>query len=102
MLAGPIYAQRRYHEYFYGVAPQFATATRPAYQAPGGYAGTQLLVAVSKRYANYWVGAYVRHDWLQARQFHRQPAGAATELLGRWSRFRVDDQGLFAMVDSDD
>ena len=73
VLSGPLYAQRRYHEYFYGVAPQYATAERPAYQAPGGYAGTQLLLAISRRYPNYWIGAYVRHDWLQAAVFSDSP-----------------------------
>ncbi len=33
LLTGPLFADRRYHAYFYSVAPQFATATRPAYQA---------------------------------------------------------------------
>jgi MipA family protein len=73
VLGGPLYAQRRYHEYFYGVAPQYATAARPAYQAPGGYAGTQLLLALSRRYPNYWIGAYMRHDWLQAAVFSDSP-----------------------------
>jgi outer membrane protein len=73
LLAGPLYAQRRYHEYFYSVAPQYATAERPAYQAPGGYAGSQLLVAVSRRYPNYWLGAYLRHDWLQGAVFDASP-----------------------------
>ena len=73
LLGGPLYAQRRYHEYFYSVAPQYATAERPAYQAPGGYAGSQLLVAVSRRYPNYWLGAYLRHDWLQGAVFDASP-----------------------------
>jgi outer membrane scaffolding protein for murein synthesis (MipA/OmpV family) len=73
MLAGPLYAQRRYHEYFYGVAPAFATAARPAYDAPGGYAGSQLLFATSKRFTNYWIGAYVRHDWLAGAVFDASP-----------------------------
>jgi outer membrane scaffolding protein for murein synthesis (MipA/OmpV family) len=73
VLGGPLYAQHRYHEYFYGVAPQYALPGRPAYEAPGGYAGTQLLVALSHRYANYWIGAYVRHDWLQGAVFTASP-----------------------------
>ena len=71
--AGPIYAQRRYDAYFYTVAPQYATDVRPAYQAPGGYAGSQLLLAISKRFPNYWVGAYLRHDWLQRASFIDSP-----------------------------
>ena len=30
VLGGPLYAQRRYHEYFYSVAPQYALPARPA------------------------------------------------------------------------
>jgi outer membrane scaffolding protein for murein synthesis (MipA/OmpV family) len=73
LLGGPLYAQRRYHEYFYGVAPQYATDVRPAYQAPGGYAGSQLLLAVSRRFPTYWIGAYMRHDWLQGAVFIDSP-----------------------------
>lgn len=73
VLAGPLYAQRRYNEYFYRVAPQFATPIRPAYEPAGGYAGTQLLLAASKRFANYWLGVYLRHDWLQAATFIDSP-----------------------------
>lgn len=73
LMAGPLYAQRRYHEYFYAVAPQYATATRPAYEAAGGFSGSQALLAISKRFANYWLGAYVRHDWLAGAAFVDSP-----------------------------
>ena len=46
LLAGPLFANRIYHDYFYTVAPQYATLSRPAYEATGGYAG--LLAAGSK------------------------------------------------------
>ena len=48
LLAGPLFADRRYHDYFYSVAPQFATASRPEYHAAGGYAGTQILAALTQ------------------------------------------------------
>ncbi len=35
LLAGPLFADRRYHDYFYSVAPQYATPTRPEFQAAG-------------------------------------------------------------------
>jgi len=73
LLSGPLYQQRRYDSYFYAVAPQFATATRPAYQSPGGYSGTQLLISASRRYRGYWLGAYLRHDWLQGAVFDPSP-----------------------------
>ena len=73
ILMGPLYGDRRYHEYFYGVAPQFATAERPAYEARGGYAGSQALVALSKRFPRYWVGAFARYDWLSGAVFEPSP-----------------------------
>src|ERR1700732_4861292 len=73
LLAGPLFADRRYHDYFYSVAPQFATATRPQFQAEGGYAGTQTLVAFSKRYPKLWVGAYMRYDTLAGAAFVDSP-----------------------------
>lgn len=65
LLAGPIFADARYHQYFYGVDPQYATPSRPAYQARGGYAGGQFITALSKRFPDYWVGAFVKLDTLR-------------------------------------
>ncbi len=71
--AGPLFGNRRYHNYFYGVAPQFATAGRPAYEAPGGYAGMQAIGALSKRFGAIWVGAFVRADTLSGAVFDPSP-----------------------------
>jgi outer membrane scaffolding protein for murein synthesis (MipA/OmpV family) len=73
LLVGPLFAARRYDDYFYSVAPQYATLTRPAYEASGGYAGTQTIAAVSKRYPRFWVGAYVRYDTLSGASFSPSP-----------------------------
>jgi outer membrane protein len=73
VLAGPLFAERRYHAYFYSVAPQYATATRPVYQAQSGYAGTQFISALSKRFPKFWVGAYVRYDTLSGASFLASP-----------------------------
>lgn len=73
VLVGPLLADGRYHEYFYSVARQYATPSRPAYQASGGYAGTQAITAVSKRFAHYWIGAYARYDTLTGASFALSP-----------------------------
>ncbi|HXQ64769.1 MAG TPA: MipA/OmpV family protein [Steroidobacteraceae bacterium] len=73
LLAGPLFADQRYHQYFYGVAPEYATAGRPAYQAHGGYAGTQVLMSLSKRFPDFWVGAFVRYDALGGATFASSP-----------------------------
>ena len=73
MLIGPLFADRRYHDYFYTVARQYATAARPAYRAVGGYAGTQTITALSKRFPHFWVGAYMRYDTLSGAAFLGSP-----------------------------
>ncbi len=71
--AGPIFASREYHRYYYAVAPEFATATRPAYDAPGGYSGASVGITLSKRYTNYWVGGFIRYDNLHDTVFEQSP-----------------------------
>ncbi|HEX3914480.1 MAG TPA: MipA/OmpV family protein [Steroidobacteraceae bacterium] len=73
LLAGPLFADRRYHDYYYSVAAQFASASRPEFSAQGGYAGTQTLAALSKRYPKFWVGAYLRYDTLAGAAFVDSP-----------------------------
>jgi len=73
LVGGPIFGDRRQHEYFYGVAPRYAAAGRPAYEARGGYAGMQFLSALWKRYPSYWIGAFVRYDNLNGAVFDDSP-----------------------------
>lgn len=73
LLAGPMYGSERNHDYFYSVAPQYATADRPAFDAKGGYAGSQFMMTASKRYPKYWLGAFVRWDSLKDAVFADSP-----------------------------
>jgi outer membrane scaffolding protein for murein synthesis (MipA/OmpV family) len=73
LVAGPIFETQRYSAYFYTVAPQYATPSRPAYEAPGGYAGTQFLVSLTRRFPHYWIGAYLRYDTLAGASFADSP-----------------------------
>lgn len=73
MLAGPVFGDRKQHDYFYSVAPGQATANRSAYSAKSGYGGMQYLAAVSKRYPRHWVGAFVRYDDLRGATFANSP-----------------------------
>ncbi|MDP1644215.1 MAG: MipA/OmpV family protein [Thiobacillus sp.] len=73
LLAGPMVGSQRNHDYFYSVAPQYATADRPAFDAKGGYAGSQFLMSVSKRYPKYWLGAFARWDSLKGAVFADSP-----------------------------
>lgn len=73
LVGGVIFADKRYHGYFYDVAPQYATATRPAYTASGGYSGTQLIMALSKRHDDYWAGGFIKWDDLSGATFVNSP-----------------------------
>lgn len=73
LLTGPLFADRRYHAYFYTIAPQYATPARPAYEASGGYAGAQFISALTKRFPKFWVGAYARYDTLSGATFADSP-----------------------------
>lgn len=71
--AGPLYASERNHDYYYEVAPEFATSSRPAYDARGGYSGSRVTVAASRRFPRYWIGAFARYDTLSGAVFDDSP-----------------------------
>lgn len=73
LVGGLIFSDKSYNRYFYDVAPQYATATRPAYTASGGYSGTQFIVALSKRHENYWTGGFIKWDDLSGAAFANSP-----------------------------
>jgi len=73
LLTGPLFADRRYHQHYYGVDPAYATPQRPAYEARAGYAGWQALAATSRRFGRTWVGAFVRADDLHGAVFESSP-----------------------------
>jgi outer membrane scaffolding protein for murein synthesis (MipA/OmpV family) len=73
LVGGIIFSDQTYNKYFYDVAPQYATATRPAYTASGGYSGTQFIVALSKRHESYWTGGFMKWDDLSGAAFANSP-----------------------------
>ncbi len=98
LTAGPVFTNAGYNRYFYEVAPQDATPTRPAYTPGGGYAGAEFLAAFSKRFPRYWVGGFVRYDTLRGAAFEASPlvtskryfaAGIAISWIVGESRERV-------------
>ena len=71
--AGPVFASEKYHDYFYSVAPRYATPERPEYDSSGGSSGGHVLASLSKRFPKYWIGAYVRLDSLRGARFDDSP-----------------------------
>ena len=73
MQAGPMWASRQYHAYFYDVAPAYASATRAAYSAPAGNAGWRWTAGASRRYGQLWLGGFVRGDSVGGAAFEPSP-----------------------------
>ena len=68
-----IYTDRRYNQHFYAVDPIFATAERPAFNPSGGYAGTAVIAALSKRFSNFWIGGFAKWDSVSGAVFADSP-----------------------------
>ncbi|MBI5451795.1 MAG: MipA/OmpV family protein [Gammaproteobacteria bacterium] len=71
--AGPLFADQRYHQYYYGVDEVYARPDRAAYRARGGYAGSQLTVALNRRFDHVWAGGFLRWDDLDGATFIDSP-----------------------------
>ena len=70
---GPLYADDRYHQYYYGVAPEFGTADRAPYEAGGGYSGSRITLTWTRRHDKWWIGAFMRYDNLSGATFEDSP-----------------------------
>ncbi len=72
-VGGPIFGSQEQHAYFYGVAPQWSSVIRPAYDAKAGFAGFQIVSALWKRFPNFWAGGFVRYDNVNGAVFEDSP-----------------------------
>jgi Outer membrane protein V len=70
---GFLWASEQYHDYYYSVAPEFVTDTRPFYSAKAGYSGAYSKISMKKRWQNLWVGWNLRYDNLAAAEFSDSP-----------------------------
>ena len=70
---GPLWATEKYHDYYYQVNPEYATATRPAFDASGGYSGSRITITSSKRFKRFWAGVFIRYDDLSGTAFRSSP-----------------------------
>ncbi len=71
---GPLYATKKFHEYYYQVDAQYAIpGVRAPYDAKGGYSGSLIIVTLSKRFEKVWFGAFARYDNLSGAVFADSP-----------------------------
>jgi outer membrane scaffolding protein for murein synthesis (MipA/OmpV family) len=70
---GPLYADQKYHDYFYKVEPQYVTPQRQEYDADGGYSGNRITVTLSKNTDQFFIGVFARYDDLNGATFEDSP-----------------------------
>ena len=68
-----LYATDSYFNYLYGVAPEYATVTRPAYQAAGGYGGYRISLGFGMRRGDIVYGMFYRYINLAGASFNTSP-----------------------------
>jgi MipA family protein len=96
---GWVLGDRRLTDTFYGVAPQYATATRPAYEAKAGLITTRLAFNLSRRLASDWrFFAYARVDSVRGAANQKsplvdRPTGASAGIGLAWTGLRSDGAG---------
>ena len=71
--AGPLYASRSYHDYYYSVPQAYASSERPTYRASSGFSGMRYTLSLSRRFKRVWLGGFVRYDDLRGTVFHDSP-----------------------------
>ena len=70
---GPVWASNSYHDYFYSVTPEYATATRPVYDASSGFSGSRVAFSLSTRYKSVFFGMFAKYDNLNNATFIDSP-----------------------------
>ena len=70
---GPQFGTKDYQNTYYGVAPEFATAIRPEFEADSGYSGSRALLSLrSKDEKRLWVW-FLRYENISGASFEDSP-----------------------------
>ena len=67
------YGSQEYNEIYYGVDEQFATSTRSAYEADGGYSGARLQLALTSKTPKNLLVFFLRYDNISGAVFDDSP-----------------------------
>ena len=71
--SGVMFANEKYHNYFYGVTEEYVIATRALYKASSGYSGFRNRIGMSYQKGSWWGGAFVSHFSLNNAVFEDSP-----------------------------
>jgi outer membrane scaffolding protein for murein synthesis (MipA/OmpV family) len=67
------FATRKFHAYYYDVAPEFSNATRPAYNSDAGFSGSFIKYRISYRSTNFVYWIFLRYQSLHGAVFEDSP-----------------------------
>ncbi len=81
LTAGLLWADEKYHDYYYQVDPEFATPTRPAYDAGGGFNGSRLISTFYHRDDKKFLSFYALYDNVSGAAFEDSPLVTAHDGL---------------------
>lgn len=70
---GPLFADRKYHNYFYQVEPRYVLPERMQYDADSGYSGSRVTISLSRNTQQYFAGVFARYDNLSQATFEDSP-----------------------------
>jgi outer membrane protein len=70
---GPVFADSAFNSYYYSVKPAYATDSRPAYSASGGYSGSALTLGMNKTYKQLIFNIFISADFLQGAVIEDSP-----------------------------
>ena len=89
------YGSEAFHEYYYQVDPQYASPTRPAYDAQGGFAGYRSIFTFYRRFPRMWLSFYGRYDRIDNAVFEDSPLavrkdGTTVGFLVTWMLFKSE------------
>ncbi len=96
--AGVVLGDRKRNDFFYGVAPQYATPLRPAYEAQSGLISSRLSVGTSKHLGSDWrLFGFLRLENYagsanQGSPLHLQTSAASVGLALAWTLGRSEER----------
>ena len=73
LTSGFLFADADFHGYFYNIAEDEVTTTRPRFTAQSGYSGWRTDFTFSRRFENLWFGGFFRYDDLHNSEIEQSP-----------------------------
>jgi outer membrane protein len=73
LTGGLEFGSESFHDYYYQVDSAYATQSRPAYDAKGGFAGYRAIFTFYRRFTDMWISVYGRYDRIDGAVFESSP-----------------------------